>query len=193
MDDLIRAMGLDPDEGHRHELHPPPDPVTVAALEGSTMKLELRAGEPPQVMLEVDLIARLKALEAAATRGPWERGTRPMETNVVRPKGQFDWVGVAGSRFDLPTPLFTHQVSNISRQEWEANAALIAESRNALPGLLCVAEAAEKLLRRFEATREPTATLADHEAFGASIAELERALEQLAAEDVTGSAVTKEG
>lgn len=87
-------------------------------------------------------IDRLRDLEQAATPGPWQCGTRFMETNVVRPKGQFDQVGIAGSRFDLPKALFTGQVSNITRQQWEADANLIAESRNALPALLAVAEAA---------------------------------------------------
>jgi hypothetical protein len=46
------------------------------------------------------------------------------DTNVVRPRGDFDWVGVAGERLDVP--VLTGQTSNTSRGLWEGRAAHIA-------------------------------------------------------------------
>lgn len=60
-----------------------------------------------------------------------------------------------------------------------ADAALIAEARNHLSALLDVAEAARAVIHRLHGTMLMHSTQEDHEAFGASLAVMERALARL--------------
>lgn len=83
------------------------------------------------------VVARLRELEAAATRGPWAATPATM----------------AGRQMYKVTPQCTDRGSMSGE-----DAALIAEARNALPALLAVAEAAaalERLIREAGGGREP--------------------------------------
>jgi hypothetical protein len=93
------------------------------------------------------MIDRLRELDSAATPAPWEVGTGH-QSNVIREPIGIDSVGLTGRRLDMP-PIFTGQTASRNRTRWEADAALIAEMRNALPKLLAVAEAARALAPRF--------------------------------------------
>jgi hypothetical protein len=89
------------------------------------------------------MIDRLRELNSAATPAPWEVGTGH-QSNVIREPIGIDSVGLTGRRLDMP-PIFTGQTASRNRTRWEADAALIAEARNALPKLLAVAEAARRM------------------------------------------------
>lgn len=79
-------------------------------------------------------IAEDEATARVAGGDAWEQGERHHETNVVRPAGGFDWVGIAGDR------LFTGQISNTPRALWEARAAHIARHDPARVLAECVAK-----------------------------------------------------
>lgn len=84
------------------------------------------------------VLARLEALEQAATSGPWE--TRGVSVRAVRE-------GVSGG-----VPL-----ANVYQDEVDAE--LIAEVRNALPALLNIARAAEAYVGALKAYRYPNPEL----------------------------------
>ena len=73
------------------------------------------------------VLDRLAGLEAAATSGPWAAG--PGHNPYVR-----------GGHFGMP-----QTVADCRYRNGEADAALIAEARNALPALIAVARAARVL------------------------------------------------
>jgi hypothetical protein len=102
------------------------------------------------------MIDRLRELDSAATPAPWEVGTGH-QSNVIREPIGIDSVGLTGRRLDMP-PIFTGQTASRNRTRWEADAALIAEARNALPNLLAVAEAARDVMAEWDKLG-PTGTM----------------------------------
>ena len=88
-------------------------------------------------------IDNLRQLLDEATPGPWQQGTG-VHDNVIRAEGDFDWVGVGGTRHDTRDPVFRGQVSNRDGQH-VADARAIVALRNAAPDLLAAVEALERL------------------------------------------------
>lgn len=84
-----------------------------------------------------DLITRLRELEAAATKGPWR----------VVPGDDVDTV--CSDKHDICQPYEVAVRGHYSRAPGDANAALIAEARNALPLLLDEIEKLRAALKPF--------------------------------------------
>jgi hypothetical protein len=91
-------------------------------------------------------VEELRALEAAATPGPWEIG-HPMERNYIYGcDSHLAWIGSRENSFPI------HDDGSLN--ESEANAALIVAMRNALPGLLASTAKAEERIVELEAAIE---------------------------------------
>lgn len=95
-----------------------------------------------------DPLDTLRALEAAATPGPWTVDSADPTDVVIRGPYEERWVANVGNwsrQLPEPPPPDTDRAYQAIEAD-AADAALIAAARNALPALLTIAEAAQELL-----------------------------------------------
>lgn len=112
--------------------------------------------------LTEEQIARLEALEQAATPGPWEHRKHPGDYGIIRVMGDRqcpvpdhdDCAVLSMIQPDLAIVGLAHAPDTVA-----ADATLIAEMRNALPALIAALRASQAEVRRL---REHLQTIRDH-------------------------------
>ena len=89
----------------------------------------------PALTALIETAAKLKELEAKATPAPWEHVSKS------DPRGQpspFYRALICLISTDPPEAVVAKIADTVEVEEWPANAALLAESRNALPAFLAL-------------------------------------------------------